>query len=72
MKRAGIRIAISSWWGPNTYEDKVFRKILNYMDIPRNPYRDLKWSILYEMEAHHNPTTEEIVNDLLYIIKLRQ
>jgi len=68
MKRACIRVAISSWWGQDTYEDKVFRKIITCMSKPENPYRDLKWCILYEQEGYYDPDTDKIISDLQYII----
>jgi len=68
MKRAGIRVAISSWWGIGTYEDQAFRKIItDVMDRPDNPYRDLKWCIYYEEEGYGNPSVGEICDDLNYV-----
>lgn len=68
MKRAAIRVAISSWWGKGSYEDQVFRKIITeIMDRPSNPYRDLKWAIYYEKEGYSDPSIEEICYDLNYI-----
>jgi glycoprotein endo-alpha-1,2-mannosidase len=68
MKRAGIRVAISSWWGIDTYEDRAFKKIItDVMDRPDNPYRDLKWCIYYEEEGYGDPSVEEICDDLNYV-----
>lgn len=69
MKRACIGVAISSWWGKNTYEDHAFREILTkIMSSPDCPYRDLKWCIYYEKEGYDDPSVDEICSDLQYVI----
>ena len=68
MRQAGLDFVISSWWGKSSYEDAVLRKIL-FEVVPRsdNPYRDLKWSIVYDSEIFLDPAVERIVDDLKYI-----
>jgi hypothetical protein len=68
MKRAGLDFAISSWWGRGSYDDMVLRKIIfQIMPCNDNPFRDLKWSIVYEKVRFADPSVEEIVRDLRYL-----
>jgi hypothetical protein len=68
MRRAGLDFAISSWWGKGSYEDQVLQKILNHiMPRPDNPFPQLKWSILYELEKSANPSADDITRDLSYL-----
>jgi hypothetical protein len=68
MKQAGLDFAISSWWGRGSYDDAVLRKII-FGIMPRidNPFRDLRWSIVYEKVRFADPSIEEIVGDLQYL-----
>lgn len=68
MKKAGLDFVASSWHGRGSYEDKVLRKIL-FEVVPRkdNPFRDLRWSIVYEGERFADPSLEDIVRDMQYI-----
>ena len=67
MKRAGIRVAISSWWGVGDYTDQAFSEIITVMSRPENPYPGLKWAIYYEGEGYGNPSVDNICADLSYI-----
>jgi Glycosyl hydrolase family 99 len=69
MNDNGIEFGIVSWWGQNTYEDKVFNKIINdvHPTIEGNDYHKFRWAILYEDEGFGDPSLNEIVNDLKYI-----
>ena len=69
MNDHGIEFGIASWWGQNTYEDKVFNKIINdvHPTIEGNEYHKFRWAILYEDEGFADPTLIEIVNDLKHI-----
>jgi hypothetical protein len=66
MKRAGIQLGISSWWGQAHYTDNAFNKIIS-SDITNRAYPGFKWSILYEKEGFEDPSIEEIISDLNYI-----
>ncbi len=68
MRQAGLDFVVSSWWGKSSYEDSVLRKIL-FEVVPRsdNPYRDLRWSIVYDSEIFLDPAVERIIDDLKYI-----
>ena len=67
MKRAGIMVAISSWW-EGSYSDQVFSEIItDVMARPENPYPGLKWAIYYEGEGYGNPSVDNICADLSYI-----
>ena len=61
MARAGVDIAISSWWGIGGYEDTAFAKAIRMC-------KSVQWCIYYEMEAYGNPTVQRIYNDLKYIV----
>jgi len=67
MKRAGIGVAISSWWGIGDYTDQAFSEIITVMSRPENPYPGLKWAIYYEDEGYGDPTVNQICSDLSYI-----
>ena len=69
MNDIGIEFGIVSWWGQNSYEDKVFNKIINdvHPTIEGNEYNEFRWTILYEDEGFGDPTITEIVNDLNFI-----
>ena len=68
MRQAGLDFAISSWWGRDSYDDAVLRKII-FGIMPRgdNPFRNLRWSIVYEKVRFVDPSIEEIVRDLQYL-----
>jgi hypothetical protein len=68
MKQAGLDFAVSSWWGRGSYDDMVLRKIiLGIMPRNDNPFRDLRWSIVYEKVRFADPSVEDIVQDLQYL-----
>ncbi len=82
MATAKLEVAISSWWGqsvsptndnPGQYAiqgrtDVSFRQIVtNWMNLPDNPYPNLRWSLYYEKESIANPSATEIAHDLQYI-----
>jgi hypothetical protein len=60
MKRAGINLAIASWWGFG-YEDEAFSRAIGEC-------KDVKWCIYYEKEGYGNPSPEEIHNDIKHVI----
>lgn len=61
VRRAGIDIAISSWWGIGTYEDNAFAKAIGIC-------KSVQWCIYYEKEGYGNPSPSEIYSDLKYVI----
>ena len=61
MAASGIDIAIASWWGIGSYEDRVLRKAVRVC-------KNVKWCIYYEPEGYRNPTSQEIYRDLKYVI----
>jgi Glycosyl hydrolase family 99/Calcineurin-like phosphoesterase len=82
MAQAHLEVAISSWWGrsasptstsagqyaTNGRADFAFRQIVtNWMNLPDNPYPNLRWALYYEKEGFSNPTQTELVSDLQYI-----
>ncbi len=68
MKKAGIDLIISSWWGQNGFEDQVLDKIFKeVMSAADNPYPDMKFTIYYEKEGFANVPKSEIISDINYI-----
>jgi hypothetical protein len=61
MARAGIDIAIASWWGIGGYEDAALAKAIRTC-------KSVKWCIYYEMEAYGDPTAQKIYNDIKYVV----
>lgn len=63
-----IEVAIGSWWGQGTKEDKAFDSIINsYMAKSDNPYPNLRWAMYYEQEGFSDPSVTQLVSDLNYI-----
>lgn len=65
--RGGLDFWAMSWWGPNTYTDKVFRDV-----VLKHPQADkLKYAVLYEstgrLGSFANPTYDKWIPDLQYI-----
>jgi hypothetical protein len=61
MARAGIDIAIASWWGIGGYEDAAFAKAIRIC-------KSIQWCIYYEPEGYGNPSPQKIYNDIKYVI----
>jgi hypothetical protein len=61
MARAGIDIAIASWWGIGGYEDAAFAKAIRTC-------KSVQWCIYYEPEGYGNPSPQKIYNDIKYVI----
>jgi hypothetical protein len=61
MARAGIDIAIASWWGIGGYEDAALARAIRIC-------KSVQWCIYYEMEAYGDPTAQRIYNDIKYVI----
>jgi hypothetical protein len=61
MARAGIDIAIASWWGIGGYEDDALAKAIRIC-------KSVQWCIYYEMDAYGDPSVQKIYNDIKYVI----
>jgi hypothetical protein len=61
MARAGIDIAIASWWGIGGYEDAAFAKAIRTC-------KSVQWCIYYEREGYGNPAPSDIYNDIKYVL----
>jgi len=61
MARAGIDIAIASWWGIGGYEDAALARAIRIC-------KSVQWCIYYEMEAYADPAVQEIYNNIRYVL----
>jgi hypothetical protein len=61
MARAGIDIAIASWWGIGSHEDAAFAKAIRTC-------KSVQWCIYHEMEAYSDPTPQRIYDDIKYVV----
>jgi len=61
MARAGVDIAIASWWGVGGYEDAGLAEAIRTC-------KSVQWCIYYEMEAYGDPTVQRIYDDIKYVI----
>jgi len=61
MARAGIDIAIASWWGIGGYEDTAFAEAIRTC-------KSVQWCIYYEPEGYGEPSPQKIYNDIKYVI----
>lgn len=61
MARAGLDIAIASWWGIGTFEDAAVAEAIRIC-------KSVQWCIYYEMEAYANPPASQIVDDIRWVI----
>lgn len=64
MEYAGLGAAISSWWGPRTPTDEVFKRILK---VSASTSETFRWSVYYEAEGQGDPSVEQIRSDLHYL-----
>ena len=69
MEYAGIRVGISSWWGPGSEEDRRFQELLDVTDAG-----PMKWAVMDECERFpsgcNGPGADErITTDLAYITR---
>jgi hypothetical protein len=64
LEYAGMKAAISSWWGPGHYTDTRLEQLLQTTTSMGSP---LKWAVYYENEGYGNPTVSTIASDLAYI-----
>lgn len=61
MARAGVDIAIGSWWGIGTFEDNALASAIQSC-------KSVQWCIYYEMEGFADPPVEQLVTDLRSVI----
>ena len=61
MARAGIDIAVASWWGIGGYEDAAFAEAIRTC-------KSVQWCIYYEREGYGDPSPQEVYNDIKYVI----
>ena len=61
MARAGVDLAIASWWGRGGYEDAGLAKAIRIC-------KSVQWCIYYEMEAYGDPTVQKIYDDIKYVV----
>jgi glycoprotein endo-alpha-1,2-mannosidase len=61
MARAGIDIAIASWWGIGGYEDAALARAIRIC-------KSVQWCIYYEKEAYDDPTPQKIFNNIKYVV----
>jgi len=61
MAQAGIDIAIASWWGIGNYEDLAFAQAIRIC-------KNVQWCIYYENEAYGDPTSQQIHDDIKYVL----
>lgn len=64
MQYAGMKAAISSWWGPGHYTDSRLKQLMQTTVSMGAP---LKWAVYYENEGYNNPTASQIASDLAYM-----
>jgi len=61
MARAGIDIAISSWWGVGGHEDATLARAIRTC-------KSVQWGIYYELEAYGDPTSRQIYSDIKSVL----
>jgi hypothetical protein len=61
MARAGVDIAVASWWGIGGYEDAGLAKAIRTC-------KSVQWCIYYEMEAYGDPAVQKIHDDIKYVL----
>jgi glycosyl hydrolase family 99 len=64
LDRAGIDVAISSWWGPGSTTDERFGRLMTRTQALGSP---LRWALYYEPEGYGDPTVAQLQADLTYI-----
>lgn len=62
MQYGNIDAAIASWWGPGSPTDKKFSGLLAAAAGTK-----FRWAIYYENEGIANPSSSQILSDLVYI-----
>lgn len=68
LAEAKQEVGIASWWGRNHPTDVNMKwMISDVMNRTDNPYPNFRWALYYEIEGTTNPSTQDLVKDLLYI-----
>lgn len=65
MQYAGIKVAIASWWGPNTQSETVRIPLILQRTTALNT--GLKWALYYESEGFGDPSVAQLQSELQYI-----
>jgi hypothetical protein len=65
MDYANVKVAIASWWGPNTHSENTRIPLLLSRTAALGS--SLKWAFYYEKEGQSDPAVAEIQADLDYI-----
>jgi hypothetical protein len=66
MVRAGIELGLATWWGINSYTDRVFNTLLNHLVFQPCMPR-IQWTVYLEPWGTRR-TREEIYSALKYIV----
>jgi len=61
MARAGIDIAIASWWGIGSPSDNAFSQAITTC-------KSVQWTIYYELDSQGDPSPQKIHDDIKYVI----
>ena len=61
MARAGIDIAVSSWWGVGDFSDQAFAKAIYTA-------KSVQWCIYYELDSAGDPAAGQIYSDIKYVL----
>jgi len=61
LARAGLDIAVCSWWGVGTYEDQALVRAVTTC-------KSVQWCIYYEKEAYGDPSALEIYQDIKSVL----
>jgi len=64
LQYAGMKAAISSWWGPGHYTDTRLKQLMQTTVAMGS---SLKWAVYYENEGYGNPTVSQLASDLAAI-----
>jgi hypothetical protein len=61
MARAGLDIAVSSWWGQGSFSDQAFAKAIYTC-------KSVQWCIYYELDSAGDPSAQAIYSDIKYVL----
>jgi Glycosyl hydrolase family 99/Calcineurin-like phosphoesterase len=64
LNRARVKVAIVSWWGPNTHEEATRVSVL----LTKAGATALKVALYYEKEGKADPSASAISSDLSYVM----
>jgi hypothetical protein len=64
LRYAGVRVAISSWWGQGHRTD---RRLPTLLDATRAAGSPVRWAVYYEPEGQGDPSVAQLASDLAYL-----